>query len=331
LLESGVDAERELMLDFVRVTEAAALRAAYFMGKGTAQAAGKAAADGMIGMLELVNIDGVIRNPSGKPEFGVLLDYGNRVGKGDGPKFDVVLTPIEGSKLVALGLPNALSIFVAARQGSFCIIPTRYVLKLAVGPNAAGHIDLSLPIRDNLRVIARVLRRKLKHLTVAMLDRPRNESLIKEVQQTGVRIKLISDGDVAAGLAAALENTGVDVLYGIGGAMEAVVTAAALRCLDGEIQVQPWPASDEEQQMLGIGLHRIYTTEELACGEDMVFCTTGITDGDILHGVRYFGAKAVTHSMMMRAKTGTLRIIETSHNLKKKTLRSQRTGREIPL
>ncbi|HHV43981.1 MAG TPA: fructose-bisphosphatase class II family protein [Firmicutes bacterium] len=330
MLETGTAVERELLMDFVRVTEAAALRAASFMGKGTAEAAARAAVDGMLGMFSLVNIDGVIKHPQGKPEFAPLLDYGTAVGRGVGPKLDVVPLPIDGSRLVALGLPNALSVLVVARRGSFHNIPTKYVLKLAVGPKARGHIDLSLSIRDNLRIIARVLRRKLKHLTVAVLDRPRNQPLINEVLQTGVRIKLISDGDVAAGLAAALEYTGVDALYGIGGAMEAVVTAAALKCLEGEIQVQPWPLAEEEVPWTGARLP-VLTTEQLICGEDLVFCATGITDGDILHGVRYYGARAVTHSIVLRAKTGTLRVIETSHNLRRKTLRSQRTGREVSL
>lgn len=327
------DEEREVMLDLVRVTETAALRAGRFMGMGNKEAADQAAVDGMRGMLDLVNINGIVVIGEGEKDKAPMLYIGERVGKGGTREpLDIAVDPVEGTRLVAQGLPNAMSVLVAASRGSLAAIPAFYMNKIAVGPAAAGYIDIEAPVRENLRVVAARLRRKVRDLTVAILDRPRHEKLIAEVRECGARIKLIMDGDVSAGLATALPDTGVDMLMGIGGATEGVLTAAALKCLGGEIQAKVWYPSPEEAARAaaqGIDLDKVYTTEDLAKGNSIIFVATGITDGELLRGVRYYGDKAITHSVAMRARTRTVRFIETHHDLRYKTLRSKRRQREM--
>lgn len=325
------DHEREIMLDFVRVTEAAALRASRLMGKGDPDAVFQAAADGMKGMLELVNINGVVTLGAGENGREPGLSAGDRVGHGHGTEVDVAVYPVEGTRLVARGLPNAVSVFVAAQKGALAPITLQYLDKIAVGPKAAGKIDITRPVGENLRAVAGALRRKVRDLTVVILDRPRHAELVDQVRALGARIKLISDGDVSAGLAAALEDSGVDVLLGIGGGRESVLTAAALRCLGGEIQARPWFPDDGTRMNMvarGIDPERVYRTEDLAQGDSIIFAATGITDGDLLKGVRYRGEKALTHSVVMRARTRTVRFVEAYHDLRVKTIRSQRKKRE---
>ncbi|MDI3281193.1 MAG: class II fructose-bisphosphatase [Bacillota bacterium] len=327
------DTEREVMLDLVRVTETAALRAGRWMGMGNKEAADQAAVDGMRGMLDLVKIDGVVVIGEGEKDKAPMLYVGERVGRGDGlEQVDIAVDPVEGTRLVAQGLPNAMSVLVAAARGSLASIPAYYMHKIAVGPAAAGYIDINASVRENLRVVAARLRRKVRDLTVAILDRPRHEKLIAEVRECGARIKLIPDGDVSAGLATALEETGVDLLMGIGGATEGVLTAAALKCLGGEIQARVWYPTVEQAlraEEEGVDLKKVYRTDDLASGESIIFVATGITDGELLRGVRYYGEKAITHSVAMRARTRTVRFIETHHNLKFKTLRSKKRQREM--
>lgn len=326
------DAEREVMLDFVRVTETAALRAGRWMGMGHKEEADQAAVDGMRGMLDLINFHGVVVIGEGEKDRAPMLYIGEHVGKNrDDDPVDVAVDPVEGTRLVANGLPNAMAVFVAAGRGSLATPPAYYMNKIAVGPAAAGHIDINAPVRENLRVVAAALRRKVRDLTVIILDRPRHEELIREVRECGARIKLISDGDVSAGISAALPDTGVDMLMGVGGAPEAVLTAAALKCLGGEIQAKVWYPTEEDWKRAAAGgaeLDKVWTTDDLAAGDSLIFTATGITDGDLLRGVRYCGDKAVTHSVVMRARTHTVRFIEAHHDLRFKTVRSQKRQRE---
>lgn len=322
------DAEREVMLDFVRVTETAALRAGRWMGMGNKEAADQAAVDGMRGMLDLINFHGVVVIGEGEKDRAPMLYIGEEVGKDrEDEPVDVAVDPVEGTRLVANGLPNAMAVFVTAARGSLASPPAYYMNKIAVGPAAKGHIDINAPVRENLRVVAATLRRKVKDLTVVILDRPRHASLIEEVRGCGARIKLITDGDVSGGISTALEGTGVDMLMGIGGAPEAVLTAAALKCLGGEIQAKVWYPTEEDREKAvaaGAELDKVWTTDDLAAGDSLIFSATGITDGELLKGVRYYGDKAVTHSLVMRARTHTVRFIEAHHDLRFKTVRSQR-------
>lgn len=329
------DQEREIMLDLVRVTEAAALRAARLMGKGDPDAVFQAASDGMRGMLELVDISGhvVLGAAERDREPGLLtgLFSGDRVGRGRKGEVDVAVYPVEGTRLVARGLPNAMSIFTAAQKGSLATPSLQYLDKIAVGPKAVGRIDITRPVAENLRAVAAALRRKVRDLTVVILDRPRHAELIERVRETGARIKLISDGDVSAGVATALEDSGVDMLLGMGGAREGVLTAAALCCLGGEIQARPWFPDDGARMAAmtrGVEVERVYRAEDLAHGDSIIFSATGVTDGDLLRGVRYRGEKALTHSVVMRARTRTVRFIEAQHDLRVKTIRSQSKRRE---
>jgi fructose-1,6-bisphosphatase II len=326
------DREREIMLDFVRVTETAALRAGRWMGMGNKESADQAAVDGMRGMLDLVNFHGVVVIGEGEKDKAPMLYIGEHIGKDQLAELvDVAVDPVEGTRLVANGLPNAMSVFVAAQHGSLACPQAYYMNKIAVGPAAAGQIDINASVRENLRVVAATLRRKVKDVTVVILNRPRHEQLIEEVRECGARIKLITDGDVSGGISTALSETGVDMLMGIGGAPEAVLTAAALKCLGGEIQAKIWyPTEAENEAALnkGVDLDKVWTTDDLASGDSIIFTATGITDGELLRGVRYCGDKAITHTLVMRARTRTVRFIESHHDLRVKTVRSKRRQRE---
>ena len=333
-MSAAQDREREIMLELVRVTETAALRAGRFMGTGDKNAVDGAAVDGMRGMLSLVNVKGTVIIGEGEKDEAPMLFNGEKVGSNDpnSVEIDIAVDPVEGTNLVASGLPNAISVLVAAEKGSLMPVPTFYMEKLAVGPEASGYIDIDAPIRENLRVVAAALGRKVKDLTLVILDRPRHSELINEIRSTGARIKLVTDGDVSGAIATALPDTGVDMLVGIGGAPEAVITAAAMKCLGGEIQTKIW-ARDEADRRHAMDngftdLNRVYTSEDLARGKNIIFTATGVTDGDMLKGVRYYGNKATTESLVMRMETGTLRRINTIHDLSRKTLISGVTGKE---
>lgn len=329
---NALDIEREVMLDFVRVTETAALRAGRYMGRGDKEAADGAAVDGMRGMLDLVEVCGTVIIGEGEKDKAPMLYIGEKVGRGEGPEMDIAVDPVEGTRLVAYGLPNAVSVIVAAEKGSLAPISAWYMNKIAVGPEAAGQIDINAPVRENLRVVAATLRKKVRDLTVVILNRPRHEELIQEVRNCGARIKLISDGDVSAGISTCLPESGVDMLLGIGGAPEGVLTAAALKCLGGEIQAKLWfpdTAAREKAVKDGFDLDKIYYTENLASGNQIIFAATGITDGELLKGVRYHGDRAITHSVVMRAQTRTVRFIESHHDLRFKTVRSKKRSKEL--
>ncbi len=332
------DKEREVMMDVVRVTEAAALAAGRLMGNGDKELVDSYAVDAMRGMLELMNVKGKVVIGEGEKDQAPMLYNGEIVGREDSDfEADIAVDPVEGTSLVAKGLPNALSVIVLAAKGSLKAIPSYYMDKIIVGPGVGkNYIDLEAPVRENLRVAAACLGKKVRDLTVVILDRPRHQEIIREARETGARIKLISDGDLAAGIATCLLDTGVDMVIGTGGAPEGVLTAVAIKCLGGAMQCRMHPRDEAEKKKLleMVGeeeLKKIYTADDLARGDNLVFAATGITDGDLLRGVRYYGNYATTNSIVMRARTGTVRRIETTHNLHKKTIRSQRRAAEVPV
>ena len=319
--------ERELSLEFVRVTEAAAIAAARWMGRGDKEAADGAAVDAMRAVFDTVHIDGQVVIGEGEMDEAPMLYIGEKVGTGQLPMVDIAVDPLEGTNLVARGLPGAIAVLAVAERGCLLNAPDMYMEKIAVGPQAAGCIDIDASVYENLASIAKAQGSKIRDLTVVLLDRPRHAQMIEEVRKSGARIKLISDGDVAAAVATAVEGTGVDMLLGIGGAPEGVLAAAALRCLGGEMQGRLAP-SDEEQvrriHEMGIkDVYQILKMDDLVRGDDVIFAATGITDGDWLRGVRYGGNGCRTYSVVMRAATGTVRFIEAVHQLNRKPVLSK--------
>lgn len=314
--------ERELALEFVRVTEAAALACGRFMGTGDKEACDAAAVQAMRRALDTVDIDGTIVIGEGEMDEAPMLYIGEKVGSGRGPKVDVAVDPLEGTTVLSKGLPRSMTVIAVAEEGCLFHAPDMYMDKLAVGPKARGVIDIDLPIEENLRNVARCLDKSVSDLVVVILDRPRNQHLIDSVRRAGARIQLIPDGDLSPAIAVAFEDSGVDVLAGIGGAPEGVLAAAALRCLGGEMQARLWPTCPEEVERakaMGVSdVTRKLTMDDLVKGDDVIFAATGVTNGELLDGVRYMGSIAKTHSIVMRGTTGTVRIIRASHRLDKK-------------
>ncbi|HHV72045.1 MAG TPA: class II fructose-bisphosphatase [Clostridia bacterium] len=314
--------ERELALEFVRVTEAAAMAAGRWMGRGDKEAADKAAVDAMRAVFDTISIDGTVVIGEGEMDEAPMLYIGERLGLKVPPEVDVAVDPLEGTNLVAKGLPNSISVVAIAPRGCLLHAPDMYMDKIAVGPRAAGRINLDAPVKDNLAAIADALNKDIRDLVVVILERDRHKELIRQVKEAGARLKLISDGDVAPAVATAIAQGGPDVLMGIGGAPEGVLAAAALKCLGGEMQARLAPETEEEVERcrkMGIeDCNKILTMDDLVKSDDVIFAATGITDGDFLKGVRYYGQQVHTYSVVMRAKTGTVRFIEAIHNLSKK-------------
>jgi len=317
--------DRNLALNLVRVTEAAALSSARYLGRGDKNAADQAAVDGMRKMFDTLNIDGIVVIGEGEMDEAPMLYIGEQIGRciNNSLKVDIAVDPVDGTTAVAKGLPNAISVVAMAPRGCLLHAPDMYMEKIAVGPKAAGTIHLDAPVEENLKAVANALNKDISDLTVTILDRPRHTELINKVRKAGARIKLFSDGDVAAAMATCFEHSGVDILMGIGGAPEGVIAAAALKCMGGEIQGRLHPTNDEERQRcinMGIGdISRILTMDDLVKGEEVFFAATGISDGELLRGVVYHQNNiAKTHSMVARAETGTIRFIETIHKLDKK-------------
>ncbi len=309
--------DRNLALELVRVTEAAALAAGRWMGRGDREAADRAAVEAMRLMLRSIDMDGVVVIGEGEKDEAPMLYNGERIGNGRPPQVDVAVDPIDGTRLLALGRPGALAVIALSERGTM-FSPGRivYMHKLAVGPEAREVIDLDAPVVENLRRIARAKGKDVDDLTVVILDRERHADLIREVRAAGARIKLIPDGDVSAALMTAFPDSGIDLLIGIGGSPEGVIAAAALKCLGGEIQARLWPRNEEERRFaaeMGYDLHRILTADDLVRGDNIFFAATGITDGEILRGVRYTGTGARTHSLVMRSRSGTIRFVEAHH------------------
>lgn len=315
--------DRNLALEFVRVTEAAALGAAKWMGLGNDKAADQAAVDYMRKAFSAISFDGTVVIGEGERDEAPMLYIGEKIGKGVGPKLDIAIDPLEGTTLTAQGRANAISVVAAAPHGHFLNAPDTYMKKIAVGPAAAGVIDINASVKDNVNAVAKKLGRSVSSITVIILDRPRHESIIREVREIGARICLIQDGDVAAAVATAFpQDSEIDLLIGIGGAPEGVLAAAALKCLGGDMQGQLKPRNDEEIQRahkMGIkNIDKVFTINELAKGDDIMFAATGVTNGSFLKGVRFIGGGATTHSVVMRSKTGTIRYIEAHHKFSKK-------------
>ncbi|MEO8972344.1 MAG: class II fructose-bisphosphatase [Ktedonobacteraceae bacterium] len=315
--------ERNLAMELVRVTEAAALSAGRWMGKGNKEMVDQAAVDAMRQSLDGVDMSGVVVIGEGEKDEAPMLYIGEQVGNGSQPEVDVAVDPVDGTRLLAFGLSGALAVVAIAERGSMFAAPPGvfYMEKIAVGPAARHVIDINAPIATNLDRIARVRDSHIDDLTVVVLDRPRHQEMIRQVREVGARIRLITDGDVMAAILAAMEDyTGIDVLMGIGGAPEAVLAAAALKCTGGEIQCKIWPRSDEEREKLkadGIDLEKVYRTDDLVKCNDVSFAATGITTGELLEGVQYFGWGARTSSVMMRSRSGTVRYIQSRHKWQK--------------
>lgn len=311
--------ERNLALEFVRVTEAAALASARWMGKGDEKAADCAAIEAMRRAFNFVEVNATV--VIGEKEWDILSMFrvGEKVGTGNPPEVDMALNPLEGNTITALGGYNALSVIAAADKSCLLPTPNIYMEKIAVGPRAKGAIDITASPTENLRAVARALGCELEDLTVVILDRPRHEALIREVRISGARIRLIPDGDVSGAISTAIQDSGVDILMGIGGGAEGILAAAALKCLGGDMQTRFVCRSEEEIERvrkLGIDdIQKIFTIEDMVRGENVMFAATGVTDGDVLKGVRFFKEGAETYSLVMRSPTRTIRFIHTIHHM----------------
>ncbi len=314
--------ERELTLEVVRVTEWAAMAAARWMGRGDNVAADRAAVDAMRAMLDTVDMAGTVVIGEGERDEAPMLYRGEKVGSGRGRAVDVAVDPIDGTDLVARGLPNALSILAVAPRGGLLRAPDVYMEKLAAGPAAAGRVHLDRPVEDNLAAVADALGKPVGEVTVAVLERPRHADLVSRLRKAGARIRLISDGDVAAAVATAQAGTGIDLLVGTGGAPEGVLAAVALACLGGDFQARLRPADEAQRtRVTEAGLAhdgRLLAIADLVPGDDAIFAATGITGGDWLRGVRFSGEGTYTHSVVMRRRTGTVRYVEALHHPERK-------------
>jgi fructose-1,6-bisphosphatase II len=313
---------RNLGMELVRATEAGALAAARWMGRGDKNAADGAAVNALRYVLGTVEMHGVVVIGEGEKDEAPMLYIGEEVGTGVQPDVDIAVDPIDGTRLTALGLPGAIAVVAAAPRGTLYGAPPGifYMEKMAVGPDGVGVIDITRPIGDNIRRLARHKGSATSDITVVILDRPRHAEMIKEIRSVGARVKLIGDGDVAAAIAAASPGSHVDILIGIGGAPEAVIAAAAIRCLGGEMQCRLYPRNEQERWQVegqGVDIHQVLRTEDLAASDDVYFAATGITDGDLVGGVAFFKGGATTHSVIMRGKTGTIRYMEARHSWKK--------------
>lgn len=313
--------DRNMALELVRGTEAAAMAAGRWMGRGDKNGADGAAVDAMRFMLNTVEMDGIVVIGEGEKDEAPMLYNGERLGTGREPQVDIAVDPIDGTRLCALGRLNSISVVAVAERGSM-YDPKHifYMNKLVTGPEAADVIDITLPIEENIRRVAKAKKKAIEDVTVIVLDRPRHESLIAAIRSAGARIRLIPDGDVAGALMTCKAGSGIDLLAGIGGSPEAVITAAALKCVGGNMQCLLWPRNEDEAnhcREVGLSLNEVLTIDKLVKGENVFFAATGVTDGELLKGVRYEGKSITTESLVMRAKSGTVRYIQARHSLEK--------------
>jgi fructose-1,6-bisphosphatase II len=308
---------RNLALEMVRVTESAAIAAGRYVGRGDKNLADGAAVDAMRRMISTVSMNGVVVIGEGEKDRAPMLFNGELVGDGTGPDCDVAVDPIDGTTLAAKGMANAISVIAVSKRGSmFDPSAVFYMEKLATGPEAADLVDITIPVGENIRRVAKAKREPTSSVTVVILDRPRHEKLAQEIRDAGARIKYITDGDVAGAVMAAREDTGIDLLMGIGGTPEGIIAACAMKCLGGVIQGRLHPRDDDERQraiQAGHDLDRILTTNDLVSGEDVFFAATGITDGELLRGVRYSGRGMTSNSIVMRGRSRTIRLIASEH------------------
>lgn len=316
---SARQSSRNLALELVRVTETAAIAASRWVGRGAKNEADQSAVDGMRKMINTVAMQGVIVIGEGEKDHAPMLFNGEQVGDGSGPSVDVAVDPIDGTTLTAKGMANAISVIALAERGTM-FDPTTvfYMRKLVVGPEAADVIDITAPTKENLKRIAKAKRREIESLTVVTLDRPRHDELVKEIREAGARIKFITDGDVAGAVEAARDNTGIDALMGIGGTPEGIIAACAMKCLGGSIQGILHPRDEKEREQAianGMDLTKVLTTNDLVSGDDVFFAATGITDGELLRGIRYGERYISSNSLVMRSRSKTIRVIESEHPL----------------
>jgi len=317
----SITIDRNLAMELVRTTEAAALGASPFMGRGDKNAADQGAVNGMRTMMASVHMRGVVVIGEGEKDEAPMLYIGEEVGTGEEPDVDIAVDPIDGTTLLSKGMPNSLSVVAVGERGSMYYPPhIVYMNKIAVGPEAAAVIDIRASVEENLGRIAEVKKMRVQDVTVVLLDRPRHAELIEQIRAVGARIKMISDGDVAGSLLAASPGTGVDVLMGIGGSPEGVISATAIKCIGGAIQCMLWPRNDEERDLAlqaGLDLDQVLTEDDLVKSDNVFFAATGITDGELLQGVHYTATGATTESLVMRSRSGTVRRVSATHQLRK--------------
>ncbi|RAS87393.1 fructose-bisphosphatase class II [Priestia endophytica] len=314
--------ERSLSMELVRVTEAAALASGRWMGRGKKAEADEAATSAMRDVFDTIPMKGTVVIGEGEMDEAPMLYIGEKLGTGYGPRVDVAVDPLEGTNIVAAGGWNALAVLAVADNGNLLHAPDMYMEKIAVGPEAVGKVDINASVIDNLRAVAKAKNKDIEDVVATVLNRSRHERIIDELREAGARIKLINDGDVAGAINTAFDNTGVDILFGSGGAPEGVLAAVALKCLGGELQGKLLPQSEEELKRckeMGIeDVDRILYMNDLVKGEDAIFAATGVTDGELLKGVQFKGSIGTTQSLVMRAKFGTVRFVDGRHSLKKK-------------
>ncbi|MBD1379685.1 class II fructose-bisphosphatase [Metabacillus arenae] len=313
--------ERSLSMELVRVTEAAALASARWMGRGKKEEADDAATSAMRDVFDTVPMKGTVVIGEGEMDEAPMLYIGEKLGNGYGPRVDIAVDPLEGTNILASGGWNALAVLAVADHGNLLNAPDMYMDKIAVGPEAVGCIDIEAPIIDNLKAVAKAKNKDIEDVVATVLNRSRHERIINELREAGARIKLINDGDVAGAINTAFDHTGVDILFGSGGAPEGVISAVALKCLGGEIHGKLLPQSEEELarcKEMGVDVNRILRMEDLVKGDDAIFAATGVTDGELLKGVQFKGSSGTTQSLVMRAKSGTVRFVDGRHSLKKK-------------
>jgi fructose-1,6-bisphosphatase II len=309
--------ERSLSMELVRVTEAAALASARWMGRGKKDEADEAATSAMRDVFDTVPMKGTVVIGEGEMDEAPMLYIGEKLGTGYGPRVDVAVDPLEGTNIVASGGWNALAVIAIADHGNMLHAPDMYMDKIAVGPEAVGCIDIEAPIIDNLKAVAKAKNKDIEDVVATVLNRKKHEHIIQQLREAGARIKVINDGDVAGAINTAFDHTGVDILFGQGGAPEGVLAAVALKCLGGEIQGKLIPQNDEELARcikMGLDVNKILLMDDLVKGDDAIFAATGVTDGELLRGVQFKGNTGTTHSIVMRAKSGTVRFIDGRHS-----------------
>lgn len=315
------DITRNIAMELVRSTEAAALMSAQWMGRGDKEAGDQAAVDAMRQLLNSIDMDATVVIGEGDKDRAPMLYHGEKLGTGNGPELDIAVDPVEGTRLLANGQPNAVCVIAATERGAFYNWEDiAYMEKIAVGPRSAGAIDITKSATWNLESVAKAKAMDVKALTVVVLDRPRHAELIKEIRSVGARIRLIGDGDVAGALMAALHDTGIDILMGIGGAPEAVITAAALKCIGGDMQTRLWLRNDDERRIAeakGLDVSRVFHLDDLVDCDNINVAVTGLTDGELLEGVKFTSRGAFTQSLVLRSASGTQRRIETLHQVRK--------------
>jgi fructose-1,6-bisphosphatase II len=311
--------DRSIALELVRTTEAAALASARYLGLGNKEMVDQSAVDAMRKVLGTISMSGIVVIGEGEKDEAPMLYIGEKIGNGASPAVDIAVDPVDGTNLVSKGLPGAISAIVLSARGTMDF-PSQFVYmnKIVTGEDAKDCINIEKPVADNLKSIAKAKKRDISEITVVVLDRPRHEQLLSEIREAGARIKLITDGDISAAIQAALPDTGVDVLMGVGGTPEGVISAAAIKCIGGEIQCKVWPRNDSEREAArdaGFDINKVFTTDDLVQSNDVFLSITGISSGELLTGVKYFSGSAQTQSLVMRSLSGTVRWIDSTHNL----------------